>query len=63
MALKEYKPGTAFSGTIGRTYEVSSPAWPQPKRTKEYPGTQSVPAGAVPQILNRPFSINAEVES
>ena len=27
-----------------------------------YPDTQSIPAGAAPQILNRPFSINAEVE-
>jgi arylsulfatase len=27
-----------------------------------YPGTQSIPAGAAPQILNRPFSINAEVD-
>ena len=27
-----------------------------------YPGTQSIPAGAAPQILNRPFSINTEVE-
>ena len=27
-----------------------------------YPGTQSIPAGAAPQILNKPFSINAEVE-
>ena len=26
MALKEYKPGTAFSGVIGRTFDVSSPA-------------------------------------
>src|SRR5215467_2917839 len=35
MALKEYKPGTAFSGVIGRTFDVSSPAWPQPLRAKE----------------------------
>jgi hypothetical protein len=31
MALKEYKPGTAFTGVIGRTFDVSQPAWPQPK--------------------------------
>ena len=35
MALKEYKPGTAFNGVIGRTFDVSSPAWPQPLRAKE----------------------------
>jgi hypothetical protein len=27
-----------------------------------YPGTQSIPAGAAPKILNRPYSITAEVE-
>jgi hypothetical protein len=27
-----------------------------------YPGTQSIPAGAAPRILNRPYSITAEVE-
>ena len=27
-----------------------------------YPGTQSIPAAAAPRILNRPFSITAEVE-
>lgn len=35
MALKEYKPGTAFPGVIGRTPDVSSPAWPMPLRAKE----------------------------
>ncbi len=35
MALKEYKPGTAFTGVIGRTFDVSSPAWPEPLRAKE----------------------------
>ena len=35
MGLKEYKPGTAFSGVIGRTFDVSSPAWPEPLRAKE----------------------------
>ena len=35
MALKEYKPGTAFTGVIGRTVDVSQPAWPQPLRAKE----------------------------
>ncbi|HZD40615.1 MAG TPA: arylsulfatase, partial [Terriglobales bacterium] len=35
MALKEYKPGTAFPGVIGRTFDVSQPAWPRPLRAKE----------------------------
>ena len=35
MSLKEYRPGSAFTGVIGRTYDVSSPAWPQPLRAKE----------------------------
>jgi arylsulfatase A-like enzyme len=32
MALKEYKPGTAFTGVVGRTHDQSSPAWPEPLR-------------------------------
>ncbi|MCB0726503.1 MAG: arylsulfatase [Ignavibacteriae bacterium] len=35
MALKEYKPGTAFPGVIGRTFDQSTPAWPMPNRAKE----------------------------
>ena len=35
MALKEYKSGTTFPGVIGRTPEVSKPAWPAPNRAKE----------------------------
>jgi arylsulfatase A-like enzyme len=35
MSLKEYKPGTAFTGVIGRTVDRSSPAWPEPLRSKE----------------------------
>src|SRR5262245_61714639 len=35
MSLKEYKPGAAFSGVIGRTFDVSSPAWPEPLRSRE----------------------------
>ena len=35
MAPKEYKPGTAFIGVRGRTFDVSSPAWPKPLRAKE----------------------------
>jgi len=35
MTLKEYKPGTAFNGVIGRTFDQSSPAWPAPRRAKE----------------------------
>jgi hypothetical protein len=34
MPLKEYKPGTAFTGVIGRTIQESSPAWPSPLRAK-----------------------------
>ena len=40
MALTEYKPGTSFPGVIGRTVDVSTPAWPQPNRPKE--GTPNV---------------------
>ncbi|ACB50603.1 sulfatase [Crocosphaera subtropica ATCC 51142] len=40
MALQEYKPGTAFSGVIGRTVDQSSPAWPEPLRAKK--GTPNV---------------------
>ncbi len=35
MSLKEYKPGSAFKGVIGRTYDTSEPAWPEPNRAKE----------------------------
>ncbi|WP_218964297.1 arylsulfatase [Sphingobium sp. IP1] len=35
MALKEYKSGQAFNGVLGRTYDVSEPAWPAPLRAKE----------------------------
>ena len=35
MGLKEYKPGTAFNGVIGRTFDESSPAWPEPRRAKD----------------------------
>ena len=31
MALTEYRPGTTFAGTIGRT--PTTPAWPAPKRS------------------------------
>ena len=33
--MVEYKPGTAFPGVIGRTWDVSSPAWQAPLRSKE----------------------------
>jgi arylsulfatase len=32
--LKEYQPGQAFPGVIGRTFDVSKPAWPAPNRAK-----------------------------
>ena len=35
MALSEYKPGTTFPGVIGRTADVSKPAWPAPVRAKK----------------------------
>ncbi|MEZ4598960.1 MAG: arylsulfatase [Syntrophotaleaceae bacterium] len=35
MPLKEYKPGQAFSGVVGRTFDVSEPAWPAPNRARE----------------------------
>ncbi len=35
MALNEYKPGTPFSGVIGRTADDSSPAWPAQLRAKK----------------------------
>lgn len=35
MALKEYKPGSAFSGVVGRTFDVSEPAWPEPLRARK----------------------------
>jgi len=28
--MKECKPGMAFNGVIGRTHDVSSPAWLEP---------------------------------
>jgi arylsulfatase len=30
MPIREYEPGTAFPGVIGRTTDESSPAWPRP---------------------------------
>jgi arylsulfatase len=33
--LVEYTPGTAFPGVIGRTADVSAPAWPRPLRARE----------------------------
>ena len=35
MSLKEYKPGAAFSGVVGRTFDQSEPAWPEPLRAQE----------------------------
>jgi len=35
MAINEYKSGTAFPGVIGRTAEVSTPAWPEPRRARD----------------------------
>ena len=35
MSLNEYKPGTAFTGVVGRTFDQSEPAWPEPPRSKK----------------------------
>ncbi len=35
MPLKKYKPGSAINGVIGRTFDQSSPAWPEPLRARE----------------------------
>ncbi len=40
MPLKEYRPGTAFPGVVGRTFDQSTQAWPEPQRASE--GTPNV---------------------
>ncbi|MGY1755098.1 arylsulfatase [Blastococcus sp. SYSU D01042] len=40
MPLTEYEPGTTFPGTISRTTDGSTPAWPQPVRA--VPGAPNV---------------------
>jgi hypothetical protein len=35
MAILKYGPGEAFPGVIGRTAEVSAPAWPAPVLARE----------------------------
>ena len=40
MALSEYEPGAPFSGVVGRTTDVSSPAWPVARHPA--PGTPNV---------------------
>ena len=35
MPLNEYRPGQSFPGVIGRTADVSTPAWPMPNRARE----------------------------
>jgi arylsulfatase A-like enzyme len=35
VTLKEYKPATAFSGVVGRTFDTSQPAWPEPPRSRQ----------------------------
>ncbi len=34
MSLNEYKPGTTFTGRMGRTVSESEPAWPAPVRSE-----------------------------
>jgi len=38
--MVEYKPGTQFPGVIGRTWDKSTPAWPEPLRARQ--GTPNV---------------------
>jgi arylsulfatase A-like enzyme len=33
--LVEYRSGTTFPGVVGRTFDASSPAWPEPLRARE----------------------------
>ena len=40
MSLQEYKPGTTFTGRMGRTVSESDPAWPAPVRST--PGAPNV---------------------
>ena len=40
MALNEYEPGSVFPGTIGRTVDESTPAWP--KLARAVPGSPNV---------------------
>ena len=35
VSLKEYRPGTTFPGVIGRTFDASEQAWPEPRRAQE----------------------------
>lgn len=44
MSLIEDKPGTTSHGVVGRTFDVSCPAWPEPVRAKE--GAPNVTAQA-----------------
>ena len=37
MALKEYKSGQAFPGVIGRTFDVSKPAWTRTSQSPSAP--------------------------
>jgi hypothetical protein len=36
MSLNEYKPGTTFTGRMGRTVSESEPAWPAPVRSNPH---------------------------
>jgi arylsulfatase A-like enzyme len=35
MPLEEYRQGAAFPGVLGRTYDTSTQAWPEPRRARE----------------------------
>lgn len=58
MALRECKPGTAFPGVVGRTTDVSSPAWPQPVRA--VPGSPNVLF--IVRCLPRPCALEPATE-
>lgn len=35
MSMREYRSGEAFPGEVGRTFDVSEPAWPEPPRAAD----------------------------
>ena len=60
MAIKEYEPGTAFPGVLGRTVGESSPAWPKPLRAK--PGSPNV-LFIVLDDTGKPLELNPRLEA
>ena len=35
MPLEEYRQGAAFPGVLGRTFDTSTQAWPEPPQGRE----------------------------